>query len=99
MTFRFLLASYVAAFLLVGCGPKGVTHPLDAAGEYIYTYSNNEVEVLSLQADMTYQHALFKDIGTLRANAAALFTNSGFWSFKTTSLEFKGWLMSVIPQP
>jgi hypothetical protein len=74
------------------CSPRQL--PASALmGDYIYKYTDGEVEVLILNADATYDHFLYKSVENAKNNINPEYRFRGNWSSNNGTVDLATWML------
>jgi hypothetical protein len=68
-----------ALFFGIACGPRTIRSIDEVVGKYTYSFPTGQVEVLHLDADLSYRQEFFGDSDSFQKDGDPLFTNDGKW--------------------
>ena len=73
----------------------------EVVGSYVYRMSTGEIEVLSLDQSMTFEHSLFANLDAFANGMAPLVHENGRWSLSGTGIDLNmdGFFQADFPTP
>ncbi len=63
----------------ISCGPRAIRSTDEVVGKYTYSFPTGQVEVLYLNADLSYRQEFFGDSASFHSGGDPLFGNDGKW--------------------
>lgn len=71
---------FVSALVFsISCGPRAIRSTDEVLGVYTYTFPTGQVEVLCLNADLSYYQEFYAESAAYQLRTDPLFRNDGTW--------------------
>ncbi|HRF82547.1 MAG TPA: hypothetical protein PL070_20975 [Flavobacteriales bacterium] len=84
----------VLLFVLIGgCEGRPINSRAEVKGEYIFRYPTGQIEILTLDTDLTYHQEFYMDSSSFTQRKTPAYSNSGSWSYDRNAFRFENYLM------